>query len=405
MGIDVKKIRQDFPLLQDNINKQKIVYFDSACQSLRPLSVIEAINKYYREYPACAGRSAHKLGDIVTNKVDESRHIIAKFIGAKTKKEIVFTKNTTESINLIANSFSLKKGDVVISSDKEHNSNLIPWQILVKKIGIVHKVVPSKEDNTFDLEAFKDMMDENVKLVAMVFTSNLDGVNNPVKEIIKIAHKFQAKVILDAAQAVAHQEINVSKLDVDFLAFSGHKILGPSGTGILYGKYALLEQLKPFLVGGSTVESSSYETHNFFAPPEKFEAGLQDYAGIIGLGEAIKYIKKLGFSNIAKQELSLNEYISNNLQKIPGLNIIGPNNPSLRSGVLSFFIEGKDSHEIALLLNQTADIMLRSGRFCVHSWFNSRNIKSAIRASFSFYNNREEADIFISTLNKINKII
>jgi cysteine desulfurase/selenocysteine lyase len=334
--MDVEKIREDFPIFKETINGKPIVYFDNACQSLRPISVIQALNEYYQKYPACAGRSMHKLGELVTKKVDEARRQIANFIKAKRKEEIIFTRNTTEGINLIAHSLNLKQGDIVLTTDKEHNSNLIPWQILSKKVGIIHKIVPSKEDNTFNLEAFEKMMDNQVKLVSMVFTSNLDGVTIPAKEIIEITHQKGAKVLLDAAQTVPHQEIDVSNLDVDFLAFSGHKILGPSGTGVLYGKYNLLEELEPFLVGGDTVEYTTYTSHKFLPPPEKFEAGLQDYAGIIGLGEAVKYLSQIGFQNIAEHEYELNKFISTEIVKIPKLKIIGPTDPSLRSGIISF---------------------------------------------------------------------
>jgi len=402
--MDVEKIREDFPIFKETINGKPIVYFDNACQSLRPISVIQALNEYYQKYPACAGRSMHKLGELVTKKVDGARRQIANFIKAKRKEEIIFTRNTTEGINLIAHSLNLKQGDIVLTTDKEHNSNLIPWQILSKKVGIIHKIVPSKEDNTFNLETFEKMMDNQVKLVSMVFTSNLDGVTIPAKEVIEIAHRKGAKVLLDAAQTVPHQEIDVSKLDVDFLAFSGHKILGPSGTGVLYGKYNLLEELEPFLVGGDTVEYTTYTSHKFLPPPEKFEAGLQDYAGIIGLGEAVKYLSQIGFQNIAEHEYKLNKFISTEVVKIPKLKIIGPTDSSLRSGIISFYIEGIDSHQIALTLDEMANIMIRSGQHCVHSWFTSHQIRSSARVSLYFYNILREAEIFVENLNKFIKL-
>ena len=402
--MDLEKIRQNFPLLQKTIKGKPIVYFDNACQSLRPLPVIEALNEYYRDYPACGGRSMHKLGEIVTNKIDDARKIIAKFIKANKKEEIIFTRNTTEGINLVAHSLGLRQDDVVLTTDKEHNSNLIPWQVLSKKLGIVHRIVPSREDNTFDPTTFEKMMSKEVKLVSMVYTSNLDGVSIPAQEIIKIAHQFGAKVFLDAAQTVPHQEINVSKLDVDFLAFSGHKMLGPSGTGVLYGKYHLLETLEPFLVGGDTVESSTYENHRLLPPPEKFEAGLQDYAGIIGLGQAAKYLKQVGFEDIAKHEFALNKFITDEIVKIPKLKIIGPLDPALRGGIISFYIDGVDPHQITLILDETANISVRSGQHCVHSWFNAHQINGSTRVSLYFYNTMNEANIFVETLTKLVKI-
>lgn len=403
--MNLEEIRQDFPLLQTRLRGKSVIYFDNACQTLRPQAVIEAVADYYQKYSACGGRSIHKLGELVTEKCEEARKTVASFIKAKKKEEVVFTRNTTEGINLVAHSIGLKQNDVVLTTDKEHNSNLIPWQVLTKKIGIVHKIVPSKKDNTFDLEKFKEMMSGQVKLVSMVYTSNLDGVTLPVQEIIKVAHQYGARVLLDAAQATPHQKIDVRKLDVDFLAFSGHKILGPSGMGVLYGKYQLLEQLEPFLVGGDTVEYSTYQDHKLLPPPEKFEAGLQNYAGIIGLGEAVKYLGGLGLKNIAEQEYKLNEFITDELVKISRLKIIGPQDPALRGGIVSFYIEGLDSHQIALILDENSNVMVRSGQFCVHSWFTSHKVQDAVRASLYFYNTLEEAQTFIRSLKKIVKLI
>jgi cysteine desulfurase/selenocysteine lyase len=405
--MDVEKIREDFPLLQTELRGKPIIYFDNACQTLRPRSVIEAIDDYYQKCSACAGRSIHKLGELVTKKCEESRETIAKFIGAKRKEEIVFVRNTTEGINLVARSLGLKQGDIVLTTDKEHNSNLIPWQILAKNLGIFHKIVPSKEDNTFDLEKFKETMGnwrEKIKLVSMVFTSNLDGVTIPARKIIEISHRYGAKVLLDAAQTVPHQKIDVALLDVDFLAFSGHKMLGPSGIGVLYGKYHLLENLEPFLVGGDTVEYSTYKDHKLLPPPEKFEAGLQNYAGIVGLAEAVKYLKRIGFENIAQQTYKLNKFITKELIKIPQLKIIGPPDPALRGSIVSFYIEGIDSHQIALILDESANIMVRSGQHCVHSWFSAHQIKDSLRVSLYFYNTLKEAEIFLENLKKIIKL-
>lgn len=403
--INLEKIRQDFPILSKSINGRKLVYFDNACMSLKPLAVIKAINEYYYEYPACAGRSSHKLGEIVTKKVAEARKKLAEFIGAKHNEEIIFTRNTTEGINLIAHTLNLKPSDIILGTDKEHNSNLIPWQILAKKIGIIYKVVPSESDNTFDLEKFEKMMSGQVKLVAMAQTSNLDGVNIPAKEIIKIAHQHGALVLLDAAQSAPHKKIDVVDLAVDFLAFSGHKMLGPTGVGVLYGKKALLENLAPFLTGGETVEYSTYSDHKLLPSPEKFEAGLQDYAGIIGLGEAADYLKAIGYDDLAEHEYKLNKYITEEIIKIPKLKIIGPADPSQRSGIVSFYIAGVDSHQIAILLDETANIMIRSGQHCVHSWFSARGVKTSARASLYFYNTMAEAEIFVMSLNKVMKIL
>jgi len=399
--MDISKIRRDFPTLND----KNLVYFDTACQSLRPQPVIDAMDAYYRDFPACSGRSMHHLAAKVTQKVDEARAITAKFLNAVKKEEIIFTRNTTEGINLVANSLSFKPGDVVLISDKEHNSNLIPWQKLCRQKGTLLKIVPTRADGTFDLDAFAKLLDPSVKLVSFGHTSNLDGVTIPAEEIIKRAHKNGSLVLLDAAQSAPHRQLNVKSLDVDFLAFSGHKLLGPSGTGVLYGKYALLEAMEPFLVGGDTVASSTYESAEFLPPPEKFEAGLQDYAGIIGLAAALQYLQKIGFEAIQKQELDITRVLTAGLQVIPGLHIIGPADPGLRGGITTFYIDGIDSHRIALMLDQMRGVTVRSGQHCVHSWFHARGITGSVRASAYFYNTIDEAQLIVEHLLKIRKVL
>lgn len=401
--LDYEKIKKDFLLVSKQIKGKPIVYFDNACMSLKPRQVIDAMNEYYFEFPACSGRSSHKLGEIVTKKVREARQIIAKFINAD-EQEIVFTRNTTEAINLLAHTFPWVKGDLVLTTDKEHNSNLIPWQMLVKNKGIRHRVVKSKDDGTFDLEKFKELAKE-ARLISMVYTSNLDGTTIPAKEIIKIAHENGALVFLDAAQSAPHKKIDAKDLDVDFLAFSGHKMLGPTGTGVFYAKYSLLEKLEPFMVGGDTVEYSTYTEHEMLKAPEKFEAGLQDYAGIIGLGEAVKYLEAVGFDSIKKQEYELNKYITDELSRWPKIKIIGPGDPALRSGIISFYIDGVDMHQFALMLDEMSNVMIRSGQHCVHSWFNDKKIYNSARVSLYFYNSLEETRVFINSLDKIMKII
>jgi cysteine desulfurase/selenocysteine lyase len=403
--MDIQKIRQDFPILQSEAGKKPIIYFDNACQSLRPKVVIEALQQYYIKYSACGGRSMHRLADAVTQEVDQSRSRLAKFLNAARKEEIVFMRNTTEGINLVAASLGLRNGDVVLVSDKEHNSNLIPWQKLVKNQGVQVKIVPSLPDNTFDLAAFERLLDGGVKLVSLGYTSNFDGVTIPASEVIKSAHRAGALVLLDAAQTAPHRAIDVKALDVDFLAFSGHKMLGPSGTGVLYGKYALLERLEPFLVGGDTVASSTYTSCEYLPPPEKFEAGLQDYAGIIGLGAAVQYLQKIGFDAIRKHETLLNQAMSEGIQDIAGLHIIGPADPGQRSSIVTFYIEDTDSHRIALMMDQAAGIMVRSGQHCAHSWFNAHQIQGSVRASFYLYNTLEEVELFVSSLKKIRKVL
>ncbi|MBS3051934.1 MAG: aminotransferase class V-fold PLP-dependent enzyme [Candidatus Aenigmarchaeota archaeon] len=401
---NLEKTRFDFPAINQKINGRPVIYFDNACMSLRPKQVIQAMNEYYEQYPACAGRSMHKFASKVNEKMSEARDIMANFIGAKKSEEIIFTRNTTEGLNLVANSLNFKHGDVVVTSDREHNSNLIPWQIISKTKKIVHKVVRSKKDMTFDLEIFEKNMNKNVKLVSMVHTSNLDGYTLPVEKIIRIAHDYGSLVMLDCAQSVPHKKIDVKKLNVDFVAFSGHKMVGPSGIGILYGKYHLLEEMNPFLVGGDTVSNTTYDSHTLLKPPEKFEAGLQNYAGNIGLGAAAKYLDNIGRENIEKHEIEINRFITQNITDIPSLSILGPEEVEQRGGIFSFNIKDIHFHDVAMMLDNIANIMIRSGQHCVHSWFNANKIEGSARASLYFYNTKEEAKIFVEKLKEISKL-
>jgi len=378
--MNVNKIREDFPVLKKNV-----IYLDSNCMSLKPKQVVDKINEYYNEYPACGGRSIHKFGIRLDNEINEARKIIQKFVNARKSKEIIFSKNTTESINLIANSFRFDK---VLLTDREHNSNLLPWQKF--KYGILK----SKSDFTFDLERFSEVV-KNYDLVSFVYTSNFDGYTLPVKEIIKIAHENRAKVHLDAAQAVPHKKIDVKKLNVDFLTFSGHKMLGPTGTGVLYGKEELLKDMKPFLVGGETVVDSNYDGYVLEELPYKFEAGLQHYSGIVGLGEAAKYLEKVGMDDIEEHEKKL--YRGVNKKGVEEIGFIG------EKGVFNFNIPKIDYHEVAGILSNSKNIMVRSGMHCAHSWYNAHKIKGSVRASFYLYNTLEEIRILNEELDKIKR--
>lgn len=403
--MNISEYRRDFPILNEQNNQQPVIYLDSACQTLRPRQVIEAITKYYTDYPACSGRSNHRLAERVTRLVDESRQLVARFIGASREQEIIFTRNTTEGINLVANSLDFQPGDVVLVTGKEHNSNLIPWQMIAKQKGITLKINSPLPDGSFNMPTFEEALSKGVKLVSFGYTSNLDGVTIPADQIVKLAHKHKALVLLDAAQAAPQRKINVKSLDVDLLAFSGHKILGPSGTGVLYGKNKLLETMSTFLVGGDTVANSTYESAEFLPIPEKFEAGLQDYAGIIGLGEAVRYLQSIGFEAIQKQELLINQIITEGTKDIAGLHLIGPADPAQRSGIITFFIDGIDSHRIAIMLDQMAGICVRSGQHCVHSWFDEKKLKGSVRASAYFYNSEQDAELFVEALKKIRKVL
>jgi len=403
--MDIQKIRLDFPALWKKWNGKYPVYFDNACVTLRPKQVVSAMNEYYNEYPVCGGRSVHKMAKKVDEKVSEVREKFQKFVNASSSEEIIFTRNTTEGLNLVAGSLDFRKGDIVLTTDREHNSNLVPWQVQARNRGIKHIVVYSNPDNTFNLEQYEEILgrSKNVKLVSMFHTSNLDGYTLPAREIIKIAHEHGALVMLDGAQSAPNKPVDVRELDVDFFAFSIHKMLGPSGMGILYGKKHLLEELAPFIVGGDTVSETTYESAKFLPPPEKFEAGLQNYSGIIGSGAAVDYLNNVGMPNILQHEIRLNKIITEGIKNMPGLKILGPEKPELRSGIVSFTVEmlkGGDAHDIALVLDETENIEVRSGAFCVHSWFNYRKCEAAVRASLYLYNTEEEAKKFVEALGK-----
>jgi cysteine desulfurase/selenocysteine lyase len=403
--MDIKSLRADFPILAKQFGGKPLVYLDNACMSLRPQPVIEAINRYYTEMSACAGRSNHRLARGVTDAVEETRVKVQKLVRADRKEEIIFTRNTTEGLNLVANSILLKPGDEVLTGSQEHNSNLIPWLKLVRTKGIKHRVIPEKADNSFNFEEYQKLLTPAVKLVSIVQTSNLDGTTYPVKEITQAAHAVGAKVMVDGAQSVPHQKIDVQDLGVDFLAFSGHKMLGPTGTGILYGKHPWLEDFDSYMVGGDTVSWSTYTAYEHLPVPEKFEAGLQDYAGIIGLGAAVDYLTNIGWAEIREHELKLNTLITDGVKGIDRLKIIGSQDPALRSGIISFYADGADPHQIALMLDEAGAIMVRSGQHCVHSWFDAHQLKGSVRASCYFYNTVQEAEFFVEQLKKIMSVI
>ncbi len=390
--MNIEKIRKDFPILNE---KKAPIYFDNACMTLKPVQVINKMNEYYEQYPACGGRSHHRLAEKVTEETMKARKEIANFFNAKNEREIIFTRNTTEGINLVANSIRWNKGDIILTSDKEHNSNLIPW-IVAKNRGLRHEIFKFN-----DVEDFKKKI-KGVRLVSIVHTSNVDGSSNNVHEMIKIAHENNASVLLDAAQSAPHKSVDVRKLDVDFMVASGHKMLGPSGMGVLYGKMHLLEELNQFLVGGDTVKNSHYHTFEPEDIPERFEAGLQNYAGMIGFAEAVRYLKKVGLKDIEEHELKLNAQLTDAFNNL-GITILGPKDPKLRSGVVGFNVGQMNPHDVALMLN-THNIMIRSGMHCVHSWFNAHKINGSARASFYLYNTSEEVEEMIKRMREIVKL-
>jgi len=401
--MDLRKIRRDFPTLNREVGGKPIVYMDSACMSLKPRQVTDALVDYYTRLGACGGRSVHKLATEVSIKYEEGRERHRRFVNANDHREIVFTRNTTESINLVSQCLDLGKGDIVLTTDREHNSNLVPWLRLRDTKGIVHVPFKSNEDNTFCLDKFSEFMSRKVKLVLLAHTGNLDGYTIPAAEIIKIAHDHGALVMLDGAQSAPHQHVDVKKLDVDFFAYSVHKMLGPTGMGVLYGKYQLLESFPPYLVGGDTVETTRYDSYKMLKPPAKFEAGLQDYGGVIGSAAAAEYLMNVGQENVHAHEVRLSQIITKGLSEIEGCQIIGPPSAELRGGINSFVIKGLEPHDIAMILDEVANIMIRSGMHCVHSWFNARKMRGSARASLYLYNTEDECRLFVDTLKDVAK--
>ena len=402
MSFPVDKIRQDFPVLQQKINNKPIIYFDNACVSLKPRQVVEAMNEYYYKFTACHGRSLHKFSNRTTMEFNEtSRETVRKFINARKQTEIIWTKNTTEGINLVANGLNLNRGDVVLTTNIEHNSNLLPWQFLSKRKGVVHKWCDVNPDGTFNMGNYENSISGKVKLVSMVHTSNVFGTTIPAKEVIKTAHDHGALVMLDSAQYAPHHLLDVQKLDVDFLAFSSHKALGPSGMGVLYGKQHLLEELEMFIVGGETVKSSTYDKCVPEDVPQRFEAGLQNYAGAIGAARACRYLMDVGMDKIEKHEKELAGKLIPGILGIDGVQLISPHDPEKGSALASIVVPGIEPAEIAIALDEWANIMVRSGMHCVHSWFASHKISGSLRPSLYLYNTKEEIEIFLENLKSL----
>ncbi|MFX1534995.1 MAG: aminotransferase class V-fold PLP-dependent enzyme [Promethearchaeota archaeon] len=398
-AIIFEKVRDDFPVLQKEIDDKPIIYLDSACVALRPKLVIEAINHYYCEYSACGGRTLHKLGMKVTEETESARTKIKNFINAKHVNECVFTVNTTTGINMVARGLDFSKNDLVITEDYAHNSNVVPWQLLEKQQGITHCILDTKEDGIFTIETLDEILQKSSaskKLVSFCHTSNITGYTIPAAEIIKVAHEHEALVHLDAAQSVPHQPVDVQKLDADFISFSLHKMCGPSGIGILYGKSDLFENLNPSDVGGGTVSDVTKDESNFVDLPARFEAGLQNYAGIIGAGATIDYLEKLKMKNIYEYEKKLSDYLFSGLKALNfPMKILGPDDPTKRVSLAAIAFENKISaHVIGMILDEN-NIFARSGRHCTHLWHNKLKIHSSLRPSLYFYNTIEEIDKFL----------
>lgn len=402
MRYDVQSIRADFPALAERVAGRPVTYLDNACMTLKPRAVIDAVVGYYTKASGCHGRSDHTFGQRATELYDNARTGIRKFIGARHDREVVFTRNATESINVVARGIGLGPKDAVLCSDLEHNSNLVPWQVLKEDLGVRHLTVPTRADTSFDLDALaRALQGGAVRLVSVLHTSNLTGVTFPVAEIVELAHRHGARVLVDAAQATLTHRLDVRRLDADFLALSVHKMLGPTGTGVLYIRDDLLEQVRPLVTGGETVLDTTYTGRDMAAAPDRFEAGLQDYAGVAGAGAAAGYVANLGVDAIRAHVAALNAEATRRLLALPGVRVLGPEDPALRGSILNFVAERIQAADLSRILNESSGIMVRAGRHCVHSWYNATLTPDSVRLSFGPYNTMAEVEFVIDTMGDV----
>ncbi len=395
--MNVQALREQFPTLRA---EEPLTYLDSACVTLRPDSVIQAIHEYYTKQPACAGRSPHRWGTAVTQMVSRTRRKVGRFIGADASG-VVFMRNTTEAINQVASGIEWSDGDIVLTSDREHNSNLVPWLQLERRGVVEHRSVASLPDNSFDIEVFADACadaGDRLRLVSLPQVGNLDGVEIPIREVAAITHDYGARLLVDGAQSVPHMPVDVKNLECDWLAFSMHKMLGPSGMGVLWGSEEALGELEPRTGGGEAVIDASLSGFEFRAGPERFEGGIGNYAGIAGTEAAIDLLSELDMHEIQGHEQALNRIISDGVSAIDGIEVIGPEDATARGGVTDVLVDGCDVHDLAILLDEAGGILVRSGFHCVNSWFNERGHDSgSLRSSLYLYNTEAECRHFVDT--------
>lgn len=400
---EVRSLREDFPALSREIRGEKLVYLDNAATTLKPSCVVDTMNEYYLQGAANIHRGVHYLSEVATQKYEASREIVRQFINAKSLSEVIFTAGTTESINLVSYSFGqlLSAGDEILISEMEHHSNIVPWQLLAERRGLVLKVVPINDRGELELDQFEGLISKKTKLVSIVAISNSLGTVNPIRQLVKMAHDHGAKVLIDGAQAVAHTPLDVQDLDVDFFAFSGHKLYGPTGVGVLYGRHELLDSMPPFMGGGDMIRSVTFQKTTYADLPAKFEAGTPPIAEVIGLGRAIEYLKGIGIERIQAYEDSLLAYGHHVLGGIPGLKFIGQ--AKHKAGILSFTLGDIHPHDIGTLVDQKG-IAIRVGHHCTQPVMKRFNIPATARASLSFYNTKEEIDRLVESLHYVQKV-
>jgi cysteine desulfurase/selenocysteine lyase len=402
--LDINKIRADFPILSQKVNGKPLVYFDNGATSQKPQVVIDAISKYYQEINANIHRGVHTLSQLATDAYESSRAKIQNHINAKFTHEVLFTSGTTFGINLVANGFAsiLKPDDEVLVSALEHHSNIVPWQMLCEKTGATLKVIPMNDNGELIMAEYDQLLSSKTKIVTVNHISNALGTVNPIKYMIDKAHQFGAAVLVDGAQAVPHVKPDVQALDCDFYVFSGHKMCGPTGVGILYGKESWLNKLPPYQGGGEMIKEVTFEKTTYAELPHKFEAGTPNISGGIVLGTAVDYMNSVGFENIQKQELELLEYGTRRLLEIEGLKIYGT--ATTKTSVISFNIEGIHPYDIGTIIDKLG-IAVRTGHHCAQPIMNYFNIPGTIRASFSFYNTKEEIDAMVEAIKRAKTML
>lgn len=401
---DVNRIRKDFPILEEKVYGKPLVYLDNGATTQRPLQVVDKMTEYYLRYNSNVHRGVHYLSNKCTDANEQARETVREFINAASTDEIIFTRGTTESINLVAHSFGeafICEGDEIIVTEMEHHANIVPWQMLCERKKAVLKVVPFNEKGELDMEVFGSLLNERVKLVGVAYVSNVLGTVNPVKEIIDAAHAFGAYVLVDGAQAIQHIPVDVQALDCDFFAFSGHKVYGPTGVGVLYGKRGLLEQMPPWQGGGEMIKEVRFEKTTYNDLPFKFEAGTPDFIGVIGLGEALEYVKGIGLREIAGYEHELMNYAMEQIRTVPNIILFGE--AAEKSSVISFGIEGIHHFDLGTLLDKMG-IAIRTGQLCAEPVMQHYGVTGMARASIAMYNTPEEIDAFCEGLRKIEKI-
>lgn len=396
------EIREEFPILQREVYGKKLIYLDNAATTQKPLCVIEAITEAYTNVNANVHRGVHFLSQKATEQYEDARETVRAFINARHRHEVIFTRGTTESINLVAASFGdsfLQSGDEVIVSTMEHHSNIVPWQLLVERVGIKLRVIPLTADARLDIEVYRALFNERTRFVSITHTSNVMGVTNPVKEFIDIAHEHNVPVLIDGAQSVPHKSVDVQELDADFFVFSGHKIYGPTGIGVLYGKEEILNRMRPYQGGGEMIQTVRFEKTTFNELPYKFEAGTPDYVGAIALAKALDFVSAIGIDAIAAHEQMLTRYALEQLKGIPGMRIFGQPDGS----AISFLVGDIHPADLGTLLDRLG-IAIRTGHHCAQPLIDYFGIPGTVRASFALYNTLEEVDALVAGIKRVVKM-